>query len=365
MKEFLLLLFVLLITRSSFGACDSPLSRTNYSANQVLTSTALNADLNQLITGVNTVDGSCLSDDTVTFAKLDSTSFAVPLNAIKQGLKVVRNDAASLLVEKGWAAVNGAWTTNSTAKSIDHSCSGCAAESASTLYYVYLKTGVSATMATTDLLISTTAPDSHGYDTSSNLILARYYQDADSNIDQYSIDQWDHGRGSFVPQSFDWVDAGAFTIDGATTDPTQPTYRDSGHFFKREGSSIVIKAYQSFSASGSVGSGNYHIALPTTPAFRFATGVDGAQPWTTGGSLGSTFGIAYGSAGTFFCRDEGSGIDMVGQVLVRSATSYRVAYQNNANTQFYWFSSTGQCQYDATDHSLGWDFRAKVEGWND
>ncbi len=49
---------------------DSPISRSNFSANSVLTSTDLNSQLNTVYDRVNDLDGVFLKDDTVTAAKL-------------------------------------------------------------------------------------------------------------------------------------------------------------------------------------------------------------------------------------------------------------------------------------------------------
>lgn len=55
---------------------DSPISRTNYSPNQLLTSTSLNSQLNTVYDRVNDLDGVFIKDNTITKAKL--TDGAIP-----------------------------------------------------------------------------------------------------------------------------------------------------------------------------------------------------------------------------------------------------------------------------------------------
>lgn len=209
MKYFILLTFFIL--SSAYGATCTTTSRTNYSTGQVLTSSALNADLNQLVTKVNGLDGGCVTDGTLEAAALNSTDFAAVTNGIHQGCALSYSDANTLSVDKCILSVNGAFVKTSTASTVTWLCSGCAAEAASTQYYVYAKTGSTGT--TLNLLISTTAPNGDGYDGSGNKILGEFYNNASSAIEITSIMDWK--STGFLRKS---VDVFTFSYgDGATT----------------------------------------------------------------------------------------------------------------------------------------------------
>src|SRR5687768_13337624 len=71
MKTFLILLLSL-ITFESWADCSSPISRTNVSANTVLTSTKYNTDVNTVYNHVNSLDGDCIDDSSVNKTKLEA-----------------------------------------------------------------------------------------------------------------------------------------------------------------------------------------------------------------------------------------------------------------------------------------------------
>lgn len=186
MKIFLLLLFF--VTFKSFGATCTSTTRNNYTTNQVLTSSALNTDFNQLVTKANAFDGGCVTAGTVEYDALNTTQFAPILKGIKEGCRVTYSSATQVSVGKCLAAVNGTFVYTTIATTVAFGCTNCSVEASSTVYYVYIATGSSATTLT--LLILTTAPNEDGYDASGNKVLGRFYNNSASNIDQYSIDQW-------------------------------------------------------------------------------------------------------------------------------------------------------------------------------
>lgn len=189
MKYFILLL-TFFISNQIFAATCSSTSRTNYNSGQVLTSTALNADLNQLVSKVNAMDGGCITDGTLEATSLNATDFAALTNGIQQGCEVIYVDSNTVAVDKCMTSVNGKFVKTTTATNVTWGCSGCSAESAGvlTVYYVYAKTG--STGSTLNLLISTTAPNADGYDGSNNKVIGRFQNDASNNIERYAIYSW-------------------------------------------------------------------------------------------------------------------------------------------------------------------------------
>jgi hypothetical protein len=72
----ILLLVSLMVTSHAIAVCSSPISRTNFSANQVLTSTRLNADLNAVYTQANELPGDCITSESVTTTQIDDGTIA-------------------------------------------------------------------------------------------------------------------------------------------------------------------------------------------------------------------------------------------------------------------------------------------------
>jgi len=73
MKNIAILIFTIL-SFDAFTVCTSPISRTNNSANAVLTSTKYNNDVNTVYTKVNELAGDCITDATISTAKLINAS---------------------------------------------------------------------------------------------------------------------------------------------------------------------------------------------------------------------------------------------------------------------------------------------------
>lgn len=188
MRNLIIFVFLSLSVNVAFSATCTTITRTNYTTNQVLTSTALNADFNNIYNRTNDLDGGCITDGTVEFSAIDASAWGAVLKGIQQGCKVSYSDSNTISIGKCLASVNGNLVETTAATTATWGCTGCASEVASTTYYAYIKTGSAS--ATIDPLISTTAPNEDGYDNSGNKVLARFYNNATSNIDQYSIDQW-------------------------------------------------------------------------------------------------------------------------------------------------------------------------------
>ena len=205
MKKLFVLSFVFLMANVYAGTCTS-ISRSNYAANSVLTSTSLNAQLNTAYNNQNAYDLGCGTDGTLEQGALNSSAdhFGALLNGIMQGCKVTYATAATLNIEDCNAGVNGKLIQTATNTTVAWTALDAGAESASTLYYVYIQTGSTGSTLTPE--ISATGPSSDGYNSAGDKILARFYNDASSSIEQYSIDQW-HTNG-FAAQNQGWT---AFT----------------------------------------------------------------------------------------------------------------------------------------------------------
>jgi hypothetical protein len=95
-----------------------------------------------------------------------------------------------------------------------------------------------------NLLISTTSPNEDGYDNSGNKVLARFYNNASSGIDTYSVDQWLVNR--FVPQNHAWVD---FDATSANNSFSTFTTNDCRHSRNGQDLLIVCKLQSTAAAS--------------------------------------------------------------------------------------------------------------------
>lgn len=245
---FLIIIHFFFLTSAIAGTCSS-ISRTNFSSNQVLTSASLNTQFNDVFGAANDLDGGCVTDGTLEAAALNASEFAPMLNGVQRGCKVEYSDAATVTISKCQAAVNGNFVTTTSSTSATWGCSGCASESASTEYFVYIKDGSSGSTLTP--LISTTSPNADGYDGSNNFIVGRFYNNGSSDIDQYSIDQW--SVNEFRPQGTGWI---------AYTPTTQGygTISSVNMYWKREGDSVVI---QGVFTNGTVSASEAQIGLPS------------------------------------------------------------------------------------------------------
>lgn len=268
--KILITLFIFTLSTAFAGTCSTT-TRTNYSSGQTLTSSALNADFNQLVTKVNALDGGCVTDGTLEAGALNSTDFAAVTNGIKEGCPVSYSDANTVSVGKCILSVNGTFVKTTVATTATWGCSGCSAEANSTQYYIYAKTGSTGT--TLSLLISTSAPNADGYDGSGNKVIGRFYNDSSGNISRYSINSYsDH---AFTPTdgilSVDGLSASArsFMISWGDTETSACTNLTACAYINQTGASA--------SNVNKSGTGTYLVTL--------------ASPWTkiqcTGDVIGS------------------------------------------------------------------------------
>jgi hypothetical protein len=230
MKNFILLLAFFLISYVHAGTCTS-ISRTNSASLSVLTSTKYNTDLNTVYSAYNAIDGGCITSGTLESDALNTSDFAPLLKGLQQGCKVIYSNASTVQIDKCIASVNGEFVATTTTTNAAFGCSGCSSEVASTTYYVYIQTG-SAGSALTPLIL-TTAPNNDGYDNTGNKVLARFYNNGLSNIDQYSIDQWSVSR--FVPTNLKFT---SYTVPASQG---LGTLSNSTLEFSRDGSKMLIK----------------------------------------------------------------------------------------------------------------------------
>lgn len=185
MLKYIFTLFALGFLINASAATCTTTSRTNYSTGQVLTSSALNADFNQLVTKSNAFDGGCITDGTLEASALNSTDFGAVTNGTAQGCALTYVDANTIGIGKCMLGVNGSFVKTATQANVTWGCSGCSSEATAAQYYLYAKTGSSGTTLTG--LISTTAPGADGYDVSGNKILGKFYNNASSDITRQSI----------------------------------------------------------------------------------------------------------------------------------------------------------------------------------
>jgi hypothetical protein len=193
-----LILLISLIWATAYAGTCTGISRTNYTTSQVLTSSSLNTNLNTVYSAVNALDAGCLTDGTLEKGALNSTEFDPILKAPQTGCSISYSSANTVIISKCSAAVDDNYVSKSTTTNVTMGCSNCSADSASTTYYLYISAASSGTTITG--LILTTVPNADGYDNSGNRVLARFYNNSSSDIDQYSIDQWHINR--FIPTNW-------------------------------------------------------------------------------------------------------------------------------------------------------------------
>jgi microcystin-dependent protein len=105
MKQIFLLLSLLFVANNAFAVCSSPISRTNNTASQVLTSTKYNLDLNTVYAKVNNLPGDCITDDSISTVKLEDE--AVTADKIAAAVLAKFTPAGSILAFGGTVAPTG------------------------------------------------------------------------------------------------------------------------------------------------------------------------------------------------------------------------------------------------------------------
>lgn len=160
--KFLILFILSFFSVSVFAGNCTTTTRTNYQVGQVLTSSALNADFNQLVSKANSFDGGCVTDGTLEASALNSTDFASLTNGIQQGCPVVFVNTNTVGIGRCIASVNGNFVKTTVQTNVTWGCTSCSAEANSTVFYVYARSGSAGSALS--LLISTSAPNADGYD---------------------------------------------------------------------------------------------------------------------------------------------------------------------------------------------------------
>lgn len=191
-----------------------------------------------------------------TFTEIPTSGFSLG-EAVKGGCFVSRTDSDTLEVEDCTMGIGANSIVNATATAT-WGCGGCDTEATGTGYYAYVETSSSGSFIS--LKFTTDVPDSSGLDSSGNKVLAKFYNNHNGDIDQYSIDQWK--VNGFEPQFVDWTNMGSWTFDGTTTAPTKGTVVTDVIYGSRKGSELCLNYLYRQSAAGGSGAGDYLIELP-------------------------------------------------------------------------------------------------------
>lgn len=331
----LILLIALISTHLAYAGTCTSISRTNYTSGQVLTSSSLNSQLNSAYTAINAFDGGCVTSGTLEDDSLNATEFESLLKSLQTGCSVSYSTANTVIMSKCYGSVNGAFIAKSSTTSISMGCGSCSADAPSTTYYVYIATGSSGSTVTG--LLSTTAPNADGYDNSGNKVVARLYNNASSDIDQYSIDQWVVNR--FVATNSAWV---AYTPTGTWTANT--TYTGQ---FRRVNDTMEIQL--KIATSGAPTAANLRVNLPTGYLIDTAKILE-----INLHKIGE--GLANDSGGTFYSiNNQYYTTTSIGLYIASVAGTY--ANEQNAVTQTTPFSH-GAGDYITTSTSV------PIVGWN-
>lgn len=329
--QFMALAFItsLWFTSAEAGTCSS-ISRTNFSANSVLTSSELNSQFNAVYNAANDLDGGCITDGTIEDGALNTTDFAAILNGIQQGCKVVYSSASAVTIDRCIASVNGNFVRTTSATTVNMGCGDCSSETATTDYYVYIKTGSSGSSLTG--YFSTTSPNNDGYDSSGNKVLARLRNDDSSDIDQYSIDQW--LINTFSPSGGDYVTYSPSLVGfGATA--------NLDFKWRRDESELVVEA--SFDCGTPSG---IEAQIPLPNSYRISSGAM---------SIVGEFGRDIPAGGT-----EKGGFILATEDDTFVNLSDRGVYSNTSKDPIDAADGNRTC---ATGETLKVSFRVQVEGW--
>lgn len=183
------ILALLLISFELKAACTSA-TRSNFSANQVLTSSRLNSEFNSIVSTLNAYDGGCISAGSVEAAALNSTEFAPIVKVPVSGCEVTYVDSNTVGVSKCKIAVDGNLFETASQSNVTWGCSNCSSEATGS-YYVYIKDS-----STFTPFFSTTAPGKDGYNGTDKAI-GFFYNTSGLDIATNSIAQF--VQSGFLP----------------------------------------------------------------------------------------------------------------------------------------------------------------------
>jgi len=202
----------------TYAANCTQTNRNNYSAFQVLKASDLNTDFNQMVNKLNSFDGGCVADGSLELSSLNVNDFSAVTNGIAQGCPLLFVDSNTVAVGKCILSVNGKLVRTITQTNVTWGCTGCAAEVVDKLYYVYAKSGSSG--VSLNLLISTTAPGTDGYDEAGNKILGAFFNNFAMDIKSTGLLSWSTNsftspdRAITIPRASTGVDFFAFIFQG-------------------------------------------------------------------------------------------------------------------------------------------------------
>ena len=356
-KEILQILFltvVMFVTLSIdvHAANCTALSRTNNSANTVLTSSKYNTDHNTAYTGINDI---IASNCTIPLASVNPTDVAPLTDALHAGCKVSKSNDSTISVSACYLGVNGALVETSVATTTSFGCTNCSAEVAETKYYVYAADG--STGSTLTLLILTTAPNENGYDGSNNRVLGKFYNNHLSNIETYSIDQW--AVNDFQPQLTDWSNYGTISITGTTTNPTKGTIVVDEHYWRRDGEFIHGRIkYQQSGGSPAAGSGDYLFAIANPDTLK----IDDAKVtmYTTLESSGNWDATEWGGACSW--TQQAGFSPLIGMAVPYDNTHFRCGITSLAVANYMSSAATNGGYWGANLHMTA-EYRFPIKGW--
>lgn len=93
------------------AVCSSPISRTNFSANQILTSTRLNTELNTVYSRANELPGDCITAESITTTQIDDGTIVNADISTTAGIARTKLASATYQLSSSSGAANYTSTT--------------------------------------------------------------------------------------------------------------------------------------------------------------------------------------------------------------------------------------------------------------
>lgn len=286
------------------GTCSS-ISRSNFGANTVLTSTELNNQFNTVYGAANALDAGCLTDGTLELAAADS-SWNPVTDYIFSGCKVTYSNASTIAISRCYLGVNGNIVQKSTSSTVSFGCGSCSSETSGTVYYVYVANG--STGSTLTPLILTTGPNEDGYDSSNNRVIGRFYNNNNGDIDQVSLDKWTgNGFKQVYEEQFNITPSyvGMGTVSTATSRFVRVGKNAKGYIKFTTGTPTATVATIDFGELLEVDSGA-GTAIVVGECNRQASTDETLTVHVTGGDDNLKFGRRNGSVGSPFDATDGN-----------------------------------------------------------
>lgn len=210
MRNLLLILFVLLVSRFAFAGSCTSITRSNLVDGNILSASDLNTQFGTAYSSINNADGGCIVDGSLELSALNTGDFNAQLKGVKRGCAVKKVATSSFTIGECIASVNNLNVGTVATTSVTYANLDTGTMATASSYYVYIKSGSTGVVLTPK--ISLTPPNGDGYNALGDMVLARFQTNTTSvTTREGSIYQWIDNSYKHEQRVVEY-----FEVDGST-----------------------------------------------------------------------------------------------------------------------------------------------------